>query len=38
MTHRQPQNDRLRFAVVGAGVIGNHHGKVIERSWPTRSS
>jgi UDP-N-acetyl-2-amino-2-deoxyglucuronate dehydrogenase len=21
--------DRLRFAVVGAGVIGNHHGKVI---------
>ena len=24
-----PQPDRFRFAVVGAGVIGNHHGKVI---------
>ena len=23
------QNGRLRFAVVGAGVIGKHHGKVI---------
>ena len=24
-----PQPDRFRFAVVGAGVIGKHHGKVI---------
>ena len=37
--HRRPMTTRTaRVPLVGAGVIGKHHGQVISSSWPTRSS